>query len=87
MYSKPSKISQMELLEKIDSSVKSLIIFAKIFILDIWKGSKYATESSKATMKTICNQFRIKVFTYLIKNAAKKRKVTGKQMYHNICKP
>ena len=40
-YSDPFETSKMEFFVKI---LEALIIFAEVSILDVWKGSEYATE-------------------------------------------
>ena len=56
--SKLCQTSQMELFTKIVKHWKSLIIFAKISILDVWQGSEYASELAfKVNDISISNQF------------------------------
>ena len=38
--------SKMELFAKIVKNEKQFTIFVKIFILDVWQGSEYASESA-----------------------------------------
>ena len=42
-YSEPSQTYDMNLLPKIVNGWKTLTIFARIFILDVWVGAKYAS--------------------------------------------
>ena len=49
MYSKPGRTSKMKCLEKLVNSDKPLTSFAKNSILDVWKGSEYASENHSST--------------------------------------
>ena len=42
-YSKPSQTSRMEFFAKITNDLQTLIVFAKNFILNAWKGSEYGS--------------------------------------------
>ena len=43
-YSEPSQISKMKVIVKVVNGFNQLTILAKIFILEIWIGSKFACD-------------------------------------------
>ena len=43
-HSEPSQTSKMKFFAKIATGFQLLTIFAKIFILDVWLGSEYASK-------------------------------------------
>ena len=45
-YTEPCQTSKMEVFAKMVNGFSFLSIFAKIFILDVWEDSEFASESS-----------------------------------------
>ena len=60
-YSEPCQTPKIELFVKIVSGWKLLTIFAKSFILDIWRGSEYASDPNEWLKKV---QIRIYMQSY-----------------------